>query len=290
MPQNGLPPVSLRLALDAARQAEGGDLPPDLLWIFTSASTNTPDHAHVDTMAAPPIVPSVWQEALGIPCKRAYDTAGLDPQAEHSAQGNDPDWRSTPAPNQFNLLQGEFAPRQTDSVLLRNCKKWGDFLLLILLLHFGLSGIWLLYKQHQITLLQKEMTGLFLHTFGQNNVVVDAALQMQRKYQAELAAQGLPAHGDFLVMLAAASQHLPASLIAEVRGLQYQAGHLQLVLPQESPEADLQQAMLGLRKQGWLVNIKHDAQPETDNKTNAKSETDAKPLVIFDIATEPSRP
>lgn len=254
MPRDHLPPVSLRLALEAARNPSQNSHPPEQLWIFANTLPTAPNqienNANTNTIEAPR-----WQEALGIPCHLNRNDSDAPQTGKETAM----DWRSAPAPMQFNLLQGEFAPAHTDSALVRNSKKCGVLLLLLVLFHLAASSLMLLYKQHQIKSLQSDMTALFLNTFGQNNVVVDAALQMQRKFQNMQAAQGQPTQGDFLIMLAAASQHLSAELVKQVTAIQFQTGHLQLTIDQQSNETDLQQTISGLRKQGLLAKIQHDA-------------------------------
>lgn len=268
MPHDHLPPVSLRLALEAARTPSQNKHPPERLWIFANTLPTAPNP--IENIAnTNPIEATRWQDALGIPCYLNGNNGDAPQTGKETAM----DWRSAPAPMQFNLLQGEFAPRHTDSALVRNCKKCGALLLILVLFHLSANGVWLLYKQHQIKSLQHDMTALFLDTFGQNNVVVDAALQMQRKYQSMQAAQGQPAQGDFLVMLAALSQHLPAELIAQVSAIEFQGGHLQFKMPQQIPETDLHQAMTGLRKEGWLAAIHRDSNAQITVEIVAEPET-----------------
>lgn len=274
MPHDHLPPVSLRLALEADRTPSQNKHPPERLWIFANTLPTAPNQIEIIANTNP-IEATRWQDALGIPCYLNGNNSDAPQTGKETAM----DWRSAPAPMQFNLLQGEFAPHHTDSALVRNCKKCGALLLILVLFQLSANGVWLLYKQHQIKSLQNDMTALFLHTFGQNNVVVDAALQMQRKYQSMQAAQGQPAQGDFLVMLAAVSQHLPAGLIAQISAIEFQAGHLQLTMPQQPTETDLHQAVSDLRKHGLLATIQQDAKAQVILDMASQAE----------IATEPDQ-
>jgi len=196
----GLPPMELRLALQAARQGSSVPLAID---VFSARSKDQAFDA--DAGAA-------WQTALAVPVRPAGEYV----------------WRERPAQDARNLLSGEFAPPRAAN------SGWGSFkpalwlglgaLVVYCLFSFG-EWIWLDRQGEQ---LRRQMMESFRAAYPQAQTIVDPPLQMQRLNDQLRRTRGQLGSADFMPLLAAATEALGAQ--GRPRSLGYEDGRLELTL------------------------------------------------------------
>ncbi|MBI3903320.1 MAG: hypothetical protein HY306_10355 [Nitrosomonadales bacterium] len=141
------------------------------------------------------------------------------------------DWRYAPIPDDaLNLLWGDFAPRA------RIREHWPQLrpALLILLAALGVEAAganleWFSLASEK-KMLAQDMERSFRSAFGNNGVLVNAPLQMQRNLAELRHSAGLPDDGDFLPLLDAAAPALAALPQGSVHALHYEAGRLDVDL------------------------------------------------------------
>jgi len=201
------PPLALQLAVNQAREK---GLLPDSIYVY--------DNSPIRLDALPSL--DSWQNKLGVPCV-----------ANHTP------WKNTVGPAAMNFLQGSFAPQNMGWSRLAQAKPAAMFAACIIAIQ--LSGIcidWAV-KSHQSSTLSKEMTSLFLATFPDTTAIVDAPLQMQRKYAEMQHAAGNADASDFLPLLANAASLLGNLPGNSIRAVDYESGKLVLSLHAASNQA-----------------------------------------------------
>jgi len=194
--EHGEAPVSLRLALDEARNAASI---PERLIVRVAAGAAPPDAEQ-------------WSTALGIPVELG------------------PEWRWAGARRKpgLDLLQGEFAPRAMERDWTRVLRR--PAILAGVLAIIGGCGIALDWsaKAHERGALQTEMEGIFRSAFGENAVVVDAPLQMDRALAQLRRQSGQLGAEDFLALFSAVSDRLLDPAKHRIESLAYVNGALSL--------------------------------------------------------------
>jgi len=195
-PDHGEAPVALRLALDEARNAAAA---PERLIVRVAAGVAPPDTEQ-------------WSAGLGVPVE-------LGPLWR---------WAEVRRKPALDLLQGEFAPHAIDSDWTRMLR--GPAILAGALLVVSSCGIAVDWgaKSHERRALQTEMEGIFRSAFGENAVVVDASLQMDRALAQLRRQSGQPGADDFLALFGAASDRLLDPAKHRIESLSYGSGALTL--------------------------------------------------------------
>jgi len=193
-----VPPVELRLALEAARKT--GDL-PEAIEVYSARSKA----AEFDAVAA-----SAWQAELEVPVRFAGEFA----------------WHSFPTARSRNLLTGEFAPKRAPNAGMGSLKPALLLGLATLLVYAGFSfGEWV-WLERQSDQLHQQMTDSFRAAYPQAQNIVDAPLQMQRLNDQLRRERGQLGSTDFLPLLAAASEALGGQ--GKLRTLGFEDGRLEL--------------------------------------------------------------
>ena len=224
------PPLELRLALQNARNAGAA---PAALALYTATGRG-------DNAAA---IATAWQEALGLPVQVA---------GEYTWQ----DYVSAAATAR-NLLVQDFAPPR------RARDGWGSFrpAMYLALASCALLGVfvvgdwaWLNYQSHG---LQEQMTATFRTAFPQIQTLVDPPLQMQRLYDQQRREHGQLGNGDFLPLLAGATEVAVGQ--GKLNLINYEEGRLELSFIVANAEIAnvLRDAMKG---RGLFVTLR-DTQP-----------------------------
>ena len=146
--------------------------------------------------------------------------------AEHSV-GVHWNWRSEPIQNDIlNLLWGPLAPKTRLLEWLPKLKPVALILLAAILIEtLGTNIEWGILNHQKMSVTQ-EMERTFLKTFGENNTVVNAPLQMQRNIASLRHNAGLPDEADFLSLLDQASSTLSKLPAGSITALHYEAGRL----------------------------------------------------------------
>jgi len=184
------PPLALQLAISQAK--EKGVL-PDSIYIYGNNQINL----------------AAWQIKLGVPCI-----------ANHTQ------WRNTVGLAAMNFLQGSFASPNMGWSRLAQAKPAA--ILAGCILAIQLSGTcidWAIKSQQQRALLA-EMNSLFLATFPDTTTIVDAPLQMQRKYAELQHASGNADASDFLPLLANVTSQLGKLPAYTIQTVDYASGTL----------------------------------------------------------------
>lgn len=165
------------------------------------------------------------------------------------------DWQRAPIPpDALNLLWGAFAPSL-------NIGEWWPKLKPAALIFLAALGVeilgtnieWAALAGEKRTLMH-EMERNFHTAFGEDSMLVDAPLQMQRNLAQLRHAAGQPDAGDFLPLLDAASRALPQG---SVRALRYAPGQLDadVALPPGYDFAGLQRRLQGNGLAAQISNI-----------------------------------
>lgn len=200
--QHDVPPLSLELAIRHARE-QGA--PPDSLRIYGSNQLDI----------------TAWQQLLGVPC-----------QIHHA------DWRASQLDHTCNLLQGSFTPASAGWGWLNQARPalWlAAALIMIQTIAIGIDWAHLAHQQKQ---LDQAMVSLFKTTFPDASTIVDAPLQMDRKFAEISHASGNVGGQDFLPMLAYVSSRIGNLSQYHISKLDYDEGKLILGLEAASePEA-----------------------------------------------------
>jgi len=194
------PPLALQLAVSQAK--EKGVL-PDSIYVYGNNQINL----------------AAWQMKLGLPCV-----------ANHTL------WRSTVGLAPMNFLQGSFASPNMGWSRIAQAKPAAILAGCILLMQ--LSGIcidWAM-KSHQQRALLAEMNSLFLTTFPDTTTIVDAPLQMQRKYAELQHAAGNADATDFLPLLANATSQLGQLPANTIQTVDYESGQLVIGMHVANPQ------------------------------------------------------
>lgn len=199
-PEWAVPPLELQLAVQAARNA---------------------DHApaSIDVYAAPGVsfdaaTARAWQDALGVPLRLAGEYA----------------WRDCRSDAARNLLAGagEFAPPRAPGQGWRSLRPAAVLAVLTLTLYSLFSfGEWA-WLHHQKNQLRQQMVDRFRAAFPQTQAVVDPPLQMQRLHDQLRRERGQLGSGDFLPLLAAASEATHGQ--GKLRVLAFEDGRLEITL------------------------------------------------------------
>jgi general secretion pathway protein L len=193
----GGPPVSLRLAVDAA--------PPARI-VVRPAGQALPDM-------------QAWSEALGVPVQSGAPWS----------------WAQASAAGVPDLLQGEFALGRGDDGWRARLRRPALLAAsLVVLASAGLAADWALQAAERRALLA-EMRSLYRETFGASAVVVDPPLQMQRGLAELKQRNGEPAPTDFLALLNVARDKLLDPARQRVQAISYQNGRLAVALAPHDP-------------------------------------------------------
>ena len=196
--EHGELPVSLRLAMDAARSAASA---PERLVVRLAGDVAPPDAEK-------------WSSALGIPVESG------------------PPWRWTDAPRNpgLDLLQGEFAPRAMDRGWTRALRRPAILAgILAIVCVFGIAADWSA-KAYERRALTTEMQGIFRAAFGESAVVVDAPLQMDRALAQLRRQAGQIGADDFLALFGAVADRLLDPAKERIESITYGNGALTLLL------------------------------------------------------------
>ncbi|HSH73267.1 MAG TPA: type II secretion system protein GspL [Methylophilaceae bacterium] len=194
------PPLALQLAINQAREK---GITPDSLYIYSDRNIDL----------------SSWQGRLGVPCV-----------------ANAAVWRNSVGPAAMNFLQGAYAPLGMGWTRLAQAKPAAMLLAAILVIQ--LSGIcidWAV-KSHQQSQLDQQMTSLFMATFPDTTVVVDAPLQMHRKYAEIQHSAGNTDASDFLPLLTSITTQLGKLPVDSVKSMDYESGKLVISLHAENTQ------------------------------------------------------
>ena len=192
------PPVTLRLALQAATKAGNAPVSID---VYCAQGIDLGEAAW-----------PAWQSALGVPVRLAGEYV----------------WQMLPARSARNLLTGEFSPqgeRGTAWAAFKPSLALGaSALLLYALFSFG-EWMWL---DRQASSLKIQAVEVFRAAFPRVQTVVDPSLQMQRLYDQFKRERGQLGESDFLPLLAAVSEALESR--GTYRSLSYEDGRLELLI------------------------------------------------------------
>ncbi|MBP9713760.1 MAG: hypothetical protein KBD60_08740 [Sterolibacterium sp.] len=189
------PPLELQLASTAAQQ------PPTRIDVYTA--TGVTFNA---TQA------SAWQTRLGIPVQHAGEYL----------------WREAPSQTARNLLTGDFTPPRARGEGWSSLKPTAWLAAFGLTLYSVFSFAEWAHLEHQKTQMRQQMTERFRATFPQAQTIVDPALQMQRLHDQLRRERGQLGAGDFLPLLAAATE--TAALPGTLRHLDFEDGRLDMTL------------------------------------------------------------
>lgn len=202
-------PTALRLALEHARAAGGG---PQAIVVRSLVQSAPPDL-------------DAWSAALGVPVE----------------QGPAWHWASAQPRPDFEFLQGEFAARGTAGSWLQRLRRPALMAAVLLVLNSMAIALDWGAKVRERNALREEMRAVYRDTFGAGAVVVDAPLQMRRAL-ADLRRQaGHIGPGDFLALLGAAAEILPALAGSRLESIAYDNASLTVTL---RPAAGQQAAAL----------------------------------------------
>lgn len=191
-------PVSLRLALDAARSAASA---PERLVVRVAVDVAPPDAEK-------------WSSALGIPVE----------------SGPAWSWAGVPAKPGLELLQGEFAPRAIDRGWTRALRRPAILAgVLLIIWVFGIAADWGAKARERRSLLA-EMQGIFRAAFGEGAVVADAPLQMNRALAQLRRQAGQIGADDFLALFGAVADRLLDPAKHRIESIAYENGELTLFL------------------------------------------------------------
>lgn len=200
-----VPPLELKLALQAAQK--NGTAPQAIEICATQG------------LAFDATTASAWQTALGMPVRFA---------GEYS-------WRNETGRDARNLLSGEFLPPRRTPGGWRVLRPAALVGIAGLLLYAGFSFAEWIWLDHQKNRLQQQITGSFRATFPQVQTVVDPVLQMQRLHDQMRRERGQLGSGDFLPLLAAASEATTGQ--GHLRSIRFEDGRLELVIAMKSAAA-----------------------------------------------------
>lgn len=179
------------------------------------------------------------------------------------ADGGQWDWRRAAIPADApNLLAGELAPPARPLEWWPKLRPAAYIALALLLVEAVGSNLHWAQLAGERKSLQHDMTLSFRKAFGNDAVMENAPLQMQRNMAAIRHAAGLEADNDFFPMMQAASRALARLPRGSVRELHFASGKLrvQVNIPGAS---DLDTLLAGLRDAGLEVHA------ETHNAGNA---------------------
>lgn len=172
-----------------------------------------------------------------------------------------------------NLLSGDLSPPLR---LLDGLKKLRPALYILLAALFvemtGSHIEWAMLS-HEKTLLNQQIVKIYRATFGDENTLVDATLQMQRNLAALRHAAGVADNSDFLSLLDNSSQSLSSLGAGSIHSLSYESGKLELDLKLSNP-AGLLAAEQQLKQNGLRVRTSdmHDSGDGTQAKLTLSAE------------------
>lgn len=190
------PPLALRLTCEEARAHHAA--PAELL-VYTRAGVAAPDLA-------------AWGEALGLSVSHGGTWSALAPG---SVSGEN-----------FNLLQGEFAPASFRSDWAPKLRPAAFLAAAIIIIQFGAGALDLLMQRHEKNQLQQAMNTKYKATFPETRAVVDAPRQMQSRLHELRSQAGEDSATDLVPMIARMTPRLDRSV--RVSLLDYSPGLLKL--------------------------------------------------------------
>ena len=140
------------------------------------------------------------------------------------------DWRHHIRTSTINLLTGEFEPTHKLLKKMASYRSILIFVALIFAVQFIFMSIQYVYRLHLNHQLDNQMIEVFQSTFPKNSVIVNAPVQMQRKWEeAKLSNRG-SSHGDFVPLLVATSQSIGSISVDKLLGMSYKDEKLILLL------------------------------------------------------------
>jgi len=182
--------------------------------------------------------------------------------------GEDWDWSSADiAEDSVNLLWGSFAPRAKIQEWLPKLRPAAFLLLAVLALETIGSNIEWAMLAYQKNTLSKAMQKTFRTTFGDTVMLVNAALQMQRKLADLKHGAGLADTGDFLPLLNQVGRPLAAFPAGSVTSIHYEAGRLDLNI-KLAQKTDFETLKKNIQNNG--VNVRVGEIRDTGNGVEAK--------------------
>lgn len=221
-----LPPLALQLAI---RQARDQQQPPESLYFYGAKQIDL----------------NAWESTLGIECNSVPN-----------------DWRISKNSTDMNFLQGEFAPPSVGWAWLIQAKPALIMLALLGLLELvGVCIDWA-HKSHQQKMLDETMNQLFKSTFPEATTIVDAPLQMERKYAEIKHASGETGGEDFLPMLANISSRIGNLNQIGIKAIDFETGKLTLKL--QAPTATDAQNMLQRMSSIGLITTLENVKPSAN--------------------------
>lgn len=163
------------------------------------------------------------------------------------------DWRCEPVtPDAVNLLWGEFAPKTKWLAWLPKLRPLLFILLGLLLIQtIAVNLQWALLSRQRATLTH-DMAMTFKKTFGEDSVLVNPPLQMQRNISALRHGTGLPDDADFLALLDLSAGALTPLPVGSIAGLHYESGRLDVDL-KLAQASDLPAVQKRLQNSGLTV-------------------------------------
>lgn len=200
LPDDDAVPVTLRLAADKS--------PPASIVLRTAAGAPAPDAER-------------WSEALGVPVHAGPPWNWAEARGEQS----------------LDLLQGELALGRGERGWQARLKRPAVLAAALLVIaSAGIAADWAAKAQERRALVG-QMNAIYRDTFGQDAVVVDPPLQMQRALAELRQRSGEPGATDFLPLLATLSARLLDPAKHHIEAISYQQGRLAVVLRPHDPAA-----------------------------------------------------
>ena len=144
------------------------------------------------------------------------------------------DWRSNKLLTPFNLLQKEFLGPNDFVQRLYNFKGCVILAIFILILHFCFTLVEVGLQYQKIHQINQQMIFLFKSSFPDTAAIVDAPLQMQRKFQEAQHASGEVSNSDYQPLLASISQIIGSIPSENLISMAYQDQKIMLMFRVQS--------------------------------------------------------
>lgn len=171
-----------------------------------------------------------------------------------SIEGSTYHWKHHLQTSTLNLLTGEFEPTLG---LFKNLASYRSIFMLAIFIigvQFSLMSIQYIYRLHINHQLDNQMIEVFKSTFPQNSVIVNAPVQMQRKWEEAKHSSGASSRNDFIALLAATSKSIGSISGDKLLGMSYKQEKLiiSLRLDNKDQAEAIRQQLISV---GLLVSI-----------------------------------